>query len=107
MAFEFYMHDDKRLRMRATAGGTGGGITSTFEGLASKEDIETHPREYQMYLLEADRLARTARETEWAANAALDLEKRQQEETQRAAQEAEKKDLMPAAGSTPDPSIKT
>lgn len=48
MATEFYVHDDGRLRMRAAAGGLGGGQTHTFDGLATEADIAANPGPYHL-----------------------------------------------------------
>jgi len=48
---EFYRDSEGRLRFRATAGGHGGGVTSTFDGLATDEHTTAHPREHAAFLL--------------------------------------------------------
>jgi len=52
----FYMHPEtKKLHFVASAGGTGGGQTGTFDGVATPEDIKAHPRAYNLHI---DNLAR-------------------------------------------------
>ena len=71
----FYDHPDGTVHFSAPAGGTGGGVTSEYDGPAKSADMAAYPKEHKRFL-DAKRAAaeQASHASGEAAKAARDLE---------------------------------